>query len=41
MLKAAVKVAKGQSFDPDEYSRSIDRIIATFGPELLARPRLG
>ncbi len=38
-LKAAVKAAKGQSFDPDQYSRSIDRIIATFTPELLARGR--
>ena len=38
-LKAAVKAGKGQSFDPDQYSRSIDRIIATFTPELLARGR--
>ncbi len=38
-LKAAVKAAKGQSFDPDQYSHSIDRIIATFTPELLARGR--
>jgi tetratricopeptide (TPR) repeat protein len=38
-LKAAVKAAKGQSFDPDQYSRSIDRIITTFTPELLARGR--
>jgi Sulfotransferase family len=38
-LKSAVRAAKGQSFDPDWYSRSIDRIIATFTPELLARGR--
>ncbi len=38
-LKATVKAAKGQSFDPDVYSRSIDRIIGTFTPELLDRGR--
>ena len=38
-LKVAVKAANGQSFDPDQYSRSIDRIIATFDPELFARIR--
>jgi tetratricopeptide (TPR) repeat protein len=38
-VKAAVKVAKGQSFDPDQYSVSIDRIITTFTPVLLVRCR--
>jgi tetratricopeptide (TPR) repeat protein len=38
-VKAAVKLAKGQSFDPDQYSVSIDRIINTFTPVLVARAR--
>ncbi len=38
-LQAALSAAKSQSFDPDRYSRMIDRVIATFTPALLARGR--
>ncbi len=38
-LQAAFWAAKGQSFDPDQYSRMIDRVIATFSPDVLARGR--
>ncbi len=38
-LQTALLAAKGQSFDPDKYSRMIDRVIAAFSPALLARGR--
>ena len=38
-LQTAVMAAKGQSFDPNHYSRMIDRVIAAFSPALLARGR--
>jgi tetratricopeptide (TPR) repeat protein len=38
-LQAAARAAKGQSFDPDGHSRSIDQVIAAFTPALVARGR--
>ena len=36
-LEAAVRAAKNQSFNPEQYSCMIDRVIATFSSDLLAR----
>jgi tetratricopeptide (TPR) repeat protein len=38
-LQRALLASKGQSFDPAPYSRMIDRLIAVFNPDLLARGR--
>jgi tetratricopeptide (TPR) repeat protein len=38
-LQEAVLAAKGQSFDPDQYARMIDRVIANFSSAVLARGR--
>jgi tetratricopeptide (TPR) repeat protein len=38
-LQAAVKAAKNQSYDPDQHSRSIDRLISAFSPEFLSHAR--
>jgi tetratricopeptide (TPR) repeat protein len=40
-LQAALSTARSQSFDAGQYSRMIDRLIATFDPDLLARCRGG
>ena len=38
-LQASARAGRGQVEDPDVYSRFIDRIIAAFTPELIARGR--
>jgi tetratricopeptide (TPR) repeat protein len=38
-LQAAGRAARGQSHDPDRHSRFIDRMIATFTPEVISRQR--
>jgi tetratricopeptide (TPR) repeat protein len=37
--QAAAKLSRGRAHDPERYSRFIDRIIASFSAELLARGR--
>jgi tetratricopeptide (TPR) repeat protein len=36
-LKSAIRAARGETYDPDSHSRLVDRLIATFTPEFLAR----
>jgi tetratricopeptide (TPR) repeat protein len=38
-LQAAAAAAAGEGYDPDEHSRFIDRVAATFTAELAARPK--
>jgi hypothetical protein len=36
-LQSAAWAARGRTYDPDQYSRFIDRVIAAFAPEVFAR----
>ncbi len=38
-LQASARAGRGERYDPDHHSRFVDRIIAAFTPELIARGR--